>query len=108
MAKKKAIIAEPSAELLENFSEEETAISLMAVGETKIQFQYEVGDNVLVRGIGNKASEGSGWEVRENMREVRRIAKIIEGKLYPYEIGDPYGSTIGYFKEESIIKLPNY
>lgn len=108
MTKKKAIIEETFAELLENSSEEGTTAEEIVVEETKTQFQYEVGDNVLVRGIGNKASDGSGWEVRENMKEIRRIAKIIEGKLYPYEIGDPYGSTIGYFKEESIIKLPNY
>lgn len=73
-----------------------------------VEYKYTVGDNVLVRGIGNRVYNGTGADVKEIGRTVRRIAKIINGMTFPYEIGDGYGSTIGYFKEGSIQKLPNY
>lgn len=106
MTKKKNTVETPGKEItadeIKAFNAEEVIV------ENKKELQYEVGDNVQVRGVGNSNSDGTGMTIIEKAREVRRIAKIIEGKPYPYEIGDPYGSTIGYFKEESIYKLPNY
>lgn len=69
---------------------------------------YHIGDNVLVRGAGNKKSNGTGWEVVEEGKTIRRISNIYEGMNFPYEIGDPYGSVIGYFKEDAIQKLADY
>lgn len=106
MAKKKNAIEATNEEITTDEVKESNIEEI--VTENKKEPQYEVGDNVTVRGIGNSNSDGTGMTIIEKAREVRRIAKIIEGKLYPYEIGDPYGSTIGYFKEESIYKLPNY
>lgn len=63
---------------------------------------FKVGDNVTVRGSGNRKSNGTGWVVVEESEAIRRISNVLAGMNYPYEIGDPYGSVIGYFREESI------
>lgn len=78
------------------------------VGINTTEYKYVIGDNVLVYGMGNRMYNGTGADVKETGRTVRRVAKIINGMTFPYEIGDGYGSTIGYFKEGSIQKLPNY
>ena len=59
-----------------------------------------VGDKVIIRGMGNASSYGTGGAAI-GIGWSREILKIWDGRPYPYQVGNSTGTT-GFYKAESL------